>query len=311
MDVKLSIIIPLFNEEGNLEPLYTRLTQVMQNLDKSYEIIFIDDGSTDNSFQILNRLHQKDECVKAIRFTRNFGQHVAIRAGLNYSKGDYVVLMDADLQDQPEEIVKLLDKIYEGYDIVYGIRRKRKDNFFKSITSSGFRWLLSILTHQNINPDLGTFQIMTRRVIDYINKLRERSRFHNGLVAWLGFPYSFVTVEHDKRFAGKTKYNLWKLIQHATEGIVSFSDVPLHLAGYFGLTVSLISFIIGVYMIIRWFLSGVPIPGYTSIIVSLFFIGGVILIVLEMIGLYIGRIHIDVKQRPLYIVRDILDKSGI
>jgi glycosyltransferase involved in cell wall biosynthesis len=119
MDVKLSIIIPLFNEEGNLEPLYTRLTQVMQNLDKSYEIIFIDDGSTDNSFQILNRLHQKDECVKAIRFTRNFGQHVAIRAGLNYSKGDYVVLMDADLQDQPEEIVKLLDKIYEGYDIVY------------------------------------------------------------------------------------------------------------------------------------------------------------------------------------------------
>ena len=307
MTVKLSVIIPLFNEEDNLEPLYARLKQVMHSTGKTYEIIFIDDGSTDNSFQILSELHRKDKQLKIIRFTRNFGHDIARAAGLNYCSGDCAVLMDADLQDRPEEIPKLLAKLDEGYDVVFGRRKRRKDTFFKRLTSKLYLNLLATLTNHKLNPEIGPLQVMTRRVIDYMKEIGERSRFYGGLLGWLGFPYLLVDVEHDDRYAGKTKYNLWKLTRYAIEGIVSFSELPLHLAGYFGLIVSFFSFVLGIYMILSWFIWDVEVAGYTSIVVSVFFLGGVILVVLGVIGQYIGKIHNEVKQRPLYVVREIVE----
>lgn len=305
--LKFSVVIPAFNEKENLEVLHTRLTKVMKSIGEPYEIIFIDDGSTDGSFQILRDLHQKDNKVKAVRFTRNFGQHIAITAGLDYCKGENVILMDADLQDQPEEIPKLLAKLRQGYDIVYGLRRKRRDNIFKKLSSKLYLSLLAKLTSQTVNPEIAPLRIMTRRVVDYMSQLRERSRFYGGLVAWLGFPYAVVDIEHGERFAGKTKYSLRKLLKHAAEGVISFSDVPLRLAGYFGIIVSTISFVFGLYYLIRRLVWGISVSGYTSTIVAIFFLGGVLLIVLWVMGQYIGRIHTEVKERPLYVIRDMLE----
>ncbi len=302
--LKYTVVIPVFNEEPNLEVLHTRLMNVMRSLGESYEIIFVDDGSKDGSFQILKDLHQKDSHVKVIRFTRNFGEHIAITAGLDCCKGEIVILMGADLQEPPEEIPKLLAKLGEGYDIVYGRRKGRRDNLFKRMTSKVYLSSLAKLTNQTVNPEIAPFRVMTRRVVDYMNQFRERCRFYGGLVAWLGFPYAVIDVEHGKRAAGKTKYNLWKMIKMATEGVISFSDIPLRLVGYFGFIVSAISFIIGIYYILIWLISRTPVPGYTSVIVSIFFMGGVLLIVLGVIGQYIANIHIETKKRPLYVIQD-------
>jgi len=305
--IDYSIVIPVFNEEGNLEPLYARLTNVMQNLKKPYEIIFVDDGSSDQSFQILKGLHEKDKSIKVIRFTRNFGQHIAITAGLNYCKGEAVILMDADLQDQPEEIPKLLVKLSEGYEIVYSYRRQRQDNFFKKISSRLYLSMLSKLTNHAINPGISPFRIMTRRVVDYYNQFQERSRFYGGLVAWLGFPYAIIPVEHGERFAGKTKYSISKMLRLGIAGVISFSDIPLRLIARFGLIVSVISFLIGLYYILVWLFLGTPVPGFTSIIVAVFFMGGIQLVVLGVISRYLGSIHIETKKRPLYVIKDIIE----
>lgn len=305
--VKLSVVIPVFNEEPNLKMLHTQLMNVMSNLDMSYEIIYVDDGSKDNSFQVLRELHRKDGMVKIIRFTRNFGQHIAITAGLDYCKGEIIVLMDADLQDKPEEIPKLLTKLSEGYDIVYGYRGRRQDSSFKRIASRVYLYLLAKLTNQTINPEIASFRVMTRKVVDYFNQFRERSRFYGGLVAWLGFPYAIVPIEHSERFAGKTKYSLLRMVKLGIEGVVSFSDIPLRLIGQFGFVVSTISFIIGIYYFLAWLIRGIPVPGYTSIIVSIFFMGGIQLIVLGVISRYIGSIHVEIKKRPLYVIKDVIE----
>ncbi len=305
--LKFSVVIPVFNEKENLEVLYTRLTKVMKSLGGTYEIIFVDDGSTDSSFQILRDLHQKDNNVKVIRFTRSFGQHIAVTAGLDHSKGESVISMDADLQDQPEEIPKLLAKLNEGYDIVYAFRRRRQDSFLRKSTSRAYRWLSAKLTNQTINPDIVSFRIMTRTVVDYTNQLREHSRTLGGLIKWLGFPYATVDVKHGKRAAGKSKYGLWKLIRLATDGIISFSDVPLRLSAYFGFAVSGASFVLGVYMLVRHLVFGATVAGYTYIIVSIFFTGGVLLLALGVIGEYIGRINTEVRNRPLYVIKDIME----
>ena len=305
--LKFSVVISAFNEEENLEVLYARLVKVMRSLGEPHEMVFVDDGSTDSSFQILTNLHRKDGNVKVIRFTRNFGHDVARAAGLSYCRGENAILMDADLQDQPEDIPKLLAKLREGYDIVYGRRRTRRDGFFKNATSKAYFRLLSKLTDGAVDPEVGSLQIIARRVIDCMNELGERCRFYGGLLGWLGFPYALVDVEHGERLAGKTKYSLWKLMRYAADGVISFSDVPLHVAGYFGLLVSAVSFVLGVYVLIRWFVWGIPVAGYASIVVSIFFLGGLVLVVLWAVGQYIGRIHTEVKQRPLYVIRDMIE----
>lgn len=305
--VKFSVVIPVFNEEENLEVLYARLTKVMESVGEPYEIIFVDDGSTDNSFQILRDLHRKDNNVKVIRFTKNFGQDIARTAALDYCRGENVILMDADLQDQPEEIPKLLAKLNEGYDVVYGLRKERQDNLYRRLSSKVYFQLVAKLTNQTVNPQITSFRILTRRAVDYMNEFRERSRFYGGLVTWLGFPSATVEIEHGRRFAGKTKYSFWKLLRNAAEGVISFSDIPLRLMGYFGFIVSTVSFILGIYMLVRWFIWDIPVSGYTSIIVSMAFLGGVVLIFLGVIGQYISRIHIEVKKRPLYVIRDMIE----
>lgn len=301
------MVIPLYNEAGNLRELHNRLTVVMATLGESYEIVFVDDGSTDGSLELLKGLHEKDDKVKVIAFTRNFGQHLAMTAGFDYAKGGFVILMDADLQDPPEEIPKLVAKIREGYDVVYGHRKIRHDSLFKKLTSKIYLQLLAKLTNQAMSPEITSFRIMSRKVVDYTNQLRERNRLHGGLVAWLGFSFATVDVEYGARFSGKTKYSLRKMIALALEGIISFSDVPLRVIGYFGLLVSAISFIVGIVVLVRHLAWGIPVEGYTSTVVAIFFTGGVILLVLGVIGQYIGRIHIEVKNRPLYVVKDLME----
>lgn len=299
-----SVVIPVYNEEQNLEVLYERLTKVMASLSEPYEIIFVDDGSKDMSFHILQGLHEKDNHVKVIRLTRNFGQQMAILAGLDHSKGERVIQMDADLQDPPEEIPKLINKLNENYDVVYAYRKVRHDTIYKKLTSKMYLWMLARLTDQIITSDITSFLAMTRRVVDYTRQCRESNRFHGGLISWLGFPYTSVDVEYGERFAGKTKYSTRKMISLAIEGVVSFSGLPLQFIGFFGLFVSFISFIIGIVILTRQVLWGFPVAGYTSTIVAVFFIGGVLLLVLGALGQYIGRIHVEVKRRPLYIIRD-------
>ncbi len=301
-----SIIVALFNEERNLEELYKRISKVMNKLGESYEILFVDDGSTDNSFEVLNRLRKNDSKVKIIKFTRNFGQHIAITAGLDYSKGGKCVIMDADLQDQPEEIPKLAAKLDGDYDIVYGTRIDRKDSSLRKCLSMTYHWFLRKMTNQGITPELATFRIMRRNVVDYVNMLRERSRFFGGLLSWLGFSYSTVEVSCGRRLSGKSKYNFRKMIKLAAEGILSFSNIPLRLAGYLGLLSSLLSFIIGIYIIVLWSFWKINVPGYVSIIVSIFFTGGVLLFFLGVMGEYVIIIHTEVKKRPLYVIREIV-----
>ncbi len=305
--LKFSLVIPVFNEEENLKVLYTRLTKVMESLGEAYEIIFVDDGSSDSSFQILTDLHQKDGNVKVIRFTRNFGQDIARTAALDYCKGANVILMDGDLQDQPEEIPKLLAKLGEGYDVVYGLRKERQDNLFRKLASKTYFQLVAKMTNQTVDPQITSFRILTRRVVDHMNELREQNRFYGGLISWLGFPSAIVEIEHGRRMAGKSKYGFWKLLKNAAEGVVSFSSLPLQLVGSLGLVMSAVSFVLGIYMLIRQFVWGVAVPGYTSIVVSMFFLGGIVLIVLWVMGQYIGRIHTEVKQRPLYVIRDMIE----
>ena len=307
-EVVFSVVIPIFNEEEVLNELYKRLTTVMEKLDGKYEIIFVDDGSKDKSFQILKDLYQKDRKIKIIKFSRNFGHHIAITAGLNYSQGDAVILMDGDLQDPPEEIPKLHEKFKEGYDIVYALRKRRKDPLLKRINSKLFYKIFKMLTKVEIHSDSGIFRIMSRQVVDGLKNCREKSRFIIALMSWTGFSHIGVETGRDVRHLGKPKYNLFKSIELAVNGITSFSYVPLRIAIYIGFFVGLVSFIIGIYMLIKKLFLGMPVSGYASIIVSVFFIGSVQLFILGVVGEYIGRIYTEAQNRPMYVVKE---KLGI
>ena len=307
----ISIVVPIYNEEENISELYRRLTAVMEKLCSneghsidSYEIIMVDDGSIDHSWQLIKELHEKDPRVKGISFSRNFGHHVAITAGLDHVEGEAVVLMDGDLQDPPEEIPKLYYKFKEGYDLVYAIRTRRDDSIFKKITSWIFLRMLKKISNVDINLQSGIFRVMSKRCADNMRSLREKSRFIIGLMSWVGFPQSGVEIERHKRYAGRTKYTLFKLFRLAWHGVTSFSYIPLQLATYLGFGVAAISFLVGIYILYRKLFLGIPLLGYASIIVSLFFLGGVILFVLGVIGEYIGRIYTEVQNRPLYIKKE-------
>jgi glycosyltransferase involved in cell wall biosynthesis len=308
---QFSVVIPIYNEEENILELYNRLTAVMNRLCESegynsrdYEIIMVDDGSSDNSWALIKSLNEKDNRVKGISFSRNFGHHIAITAGIDYARGNAIILMDGDLQDPPEEIPRLFDKFKEGYDLVYAIRRKRKDSAFKKITSWIFLRMLKKISNVDINLESGIFSILSKRHVENMKKLREKSRFIVGLMSWVGFSQTGVEIERHERYAGRSKYSLFKLFRLAWHGVTSFSYIPLQLATYFGFGVATISFLIGLYMIYKKLFLGIPILGYASIIVSLFFLGGVILLVLGVIGEYIGRIYTEVQNRPLYVIKE-------
>ncbi len=302
-NIKFSIVIPVYNEAENIQELYKRLTRVMERLG-SYEIIFIDDGSSDKSWAIIKGLHDEDNRIKGISFSRNFGHHIAISAGLDYSNGDSVIIMDADLQDSPEEIPALYDKYKEGYDLVYGIRRQRNDPLWKKTFSSFFWWMLRKISGTPIPPGQTMLRIIDRRLVNVLKGMRERSRFLHGMMAWAGFNVAQVTIEHSPRLKGKSKYSLPKLFKLAFNAVVSFSVKPLQIATYFGFLSAGLSFIIGVYYIYKKMFYGIPVLGYASIVVSIFFVGGIQLLVLGILGGYLGRVYQETQKRPLYIIKE-------
>lgn len=306
----ISVVIPVFNEEENLPRLYERLSRAAESWGESWEMLCVDDGSADGTYAALLELHRRDERVKAVSFSRNFGHQTAVTAGLKYAKGEAVVLIDADLQDPPEEIIRLVEQWRAGYQVVYAVRTKRKENVFKRCAYFMFYRLLAKLSPLEIPLDAGDFCLLDRVIVDGLNCMPERNRFVRGLRSWLGYRQIGIVYERQARHAGKPKYNLRKLFRLATDGIINFSYKPLQVIGLFGFFVATSSFVIMAFMFLAWLLNfevrGIKVsqlPGYTSLILSVLFIGGVQLVSLGILGEYIGRIFDEVKQRPLFVVR--------
>ncbi|MDD4493729.1 MAG: glycosyltransferase family 2 protein [Eubacteriales bacterium] len=300
-----SVIVPVFNEELVIEETYKRLKAVMDGIGKSNEIVFVNDGSRDGSADIISKICDFDSNVKLINFSRNFGHQIAITAGMDFSAGNSVVIIDADLQDPPEVIPLMLNKWEEGYDIVYGKRTKREgETGFKKFTAKMFYRFLKKMTDVDIPVDTGDFRLIDRKVCDALKKIGERNRYVRGLISWLGFRQTAVEFERQKRFAGETKYPFKKMMKFAFDAIASFSYKPLKLASISGIFISFFSFIYLIYVLIVRLFSGSIVPGWASFLAISLLFNGIILIILGIIGEYIGRIYDEAKGRPLYIVRE-------
>jgi len=304
--IKISVVVPIFNEEENLNELYKRLTVVMENLKNLYEIIFVDDGSNDKSFEILKEMNRNDKNIKVIKFSRNFGHQIAITAGLDCANGEAVVLMDGDLQDPPEEIPKLYEKFKQGYDIVYTTREKRNDPLFKKICSKIFFKVLKIVSDVKMPANACMFRIISQPVVQTFKKCNEKTRLTIALIDWTGFSHVEVKTIRGPRHAGKSKYSFFKSARLAIDGITSFSHFPLHIATYTGFIIATISIITGIYMLIQKLFFGMITSGYASLIVSIMFLSGIQLTIMGILGEYIGKIYKETQNRPLYIIEKIL-----
>lgn len=302
-----SIVAPVFNEEETLPHFYERIVKVMEQLGESFELLLINDGSRDRSYRIMQELHERDPRVHAIDFSRNFGHQIAISAGIDHARGQAVIVMDTDLQDPPEVIPDLAARWKEGVEVVYAQRARRLgESRFKLITASAFYRLIARITSVNIPRDTGDFRLMDRRVVEVLITMREQHRFMRGLSAWVGFRQEAVQYERQERFAGETKYPLSKMIRFSMDAITSFSHVPLKLATTFGFFLAGLSLLGIVIAAIARVFFGV-ITGQASTLVLVLFLGGVQLIFLGILGEYLGRIYDEVRSRPLYIVREILE----
>jgi glycosyltransferase involved in cell wall biosynthesis len=298
-----SIVIPVYNEAEVLPTLYARLTRVLEGLLEPYEIIFVDDGSQDDSPLLLRDFQARDQRVKFLSLSRNFGHQIAITAGLDYCSGQAAVVMDADLQDPPEVIPQLVEQWHKGYDIVFAVRAKRTgEGYFKRATAAVFYRLFRQMSATEIPLDAGDFRLMSRRAVEALRSIRERNRFIRGLAGWIGFRQTTVTFVRDVRQAGETKYPLKKMLRFALNALMSFSLIPLQLASYLGFLVSSVGFFHIVYAIGLKLFTDRVVLGWTSVMVAVLFLGGVQLISMGIIGEYIGRIYEEVKQRPLYVV---------
>ena len=300
----ISIIIPIYGCGNSLLELYNRLVKTLSTITNEFEIIMINDASPDDAWKSIKELAEKDNRVKGISFSRNFGQHRAITAGLDYAKGDWVVVMDCDLQDQPEEILKLYKKAQEGYDVVFGRRYQRKDSLFKRISSKLFHKILGYFTESKMDSAIANFSIISSKVVDKIKKLREQNRLYPFFVNWVGFKRIDIDIEHAKRKEGESSYTLQKLIELAIDAIISQSNKPLKLAIKFGFTMSFLSLIYAVWLILRYFIFSISVEGWTSVMVSIYFIGGLLFANMGILGLYIGKIFDETKNRPLYIIEE-------
>lgn len=302
---QISVVIPVYKAEDCLYELHRRLVHAIETITPDFEIIMVEDCGGDRSWEIINQLTEHDQRVKGIQFSRNFGQHYGITAGLDYCNGDWVVVMDCDLQDQPEEIPKLYGKAQEGYDIVLARRAQRQDGFLKTLGSRMFYKVFDYLTDTKTDPAVGTFRILSRKVVKSFLCLKEQLRFFGGMIHWLGFKTAYIDIEHSERYAGRSTYNLTKLIRLAFAAMVSFSDKPLKISINFGFLMFLFSLTYGIFLICRKLIYGVAIEGWTSVMVSIYLIGGLVFLNLGVLGLYIGRIFDETKKRPLYIIRDV------
>lgn len=302
----LAIVVPVFNETEVIDVCYERITQVIAALDAvACRIIFVDDGSTDDSYQKLTRLADRDRRVSVMKFSRNFGHQIAITAGIDLAQTDAVVVIDADLQDPPEVIAQFVEKWHEGYDVVYGIRERRAgEHPLKLWTATLFYRILKTLTKIDIPVDVGDFRLMSRRVVAQLQDIRERDRFVRGLASWVGFKQTGIYYVREQRYAGETKYPYRKMIKFALDGITSFSSIPLKLASWFGYFVSALAFLYVCGVFIQKAL-GYTVQGWATIMVGILFLGGVQLICLGILGEYIGRIFHEIKRRPLYIIEEL------
>jgi polyisoprenyl-phosphate glycosyltransferase len=299
-----SIVLPVHNEQECLPELYARLVHVLDELPGTAELVFVDDGSTDSSYELLDELARRDERVRVIQLSRNFGHQIAITAGLDVAAGEAVVIMDADLQDPPEVIPELVVRWREGFDVVSGVREERLgENWFKRATASAFYRVLRRLANIEVTPDAGDFRLVDRRALEAFKAMRENNRYVRGMFGWIGFTQTEVPYVRAARFAGRTKYPLTKMVRFAVDAIVSFSNVPLKVALSLGFVVSVLALILGVTAIVVKLVGAYSVPGWASLIVVTSFLGGIQLIVLGVMGEYVARIHEEVKDRPLYIVR--------
>ena len=301
----ISIVVPAYNEGDVIPEFNRRLSIVRQELLLSSEVIFVNDGSKDNTLELLRGLKATDPTIGIVDLSRNFGKEIALTAGLDYARGDVVVIIDANLQHPPELIPKFIARWREeDADVVYGQRISRAgESGVKKLTSRSFYRVISALSGRLIPVDAGDFRILSRRAVDALAGVRERHRFMKGLFAWIGYRQVAMPYETDLRFAGVSKWNYWRLWNFSIEGITSFSIGPLKVATYIGLITAILSIVYGLFMVIRTILFGNPVPGFPSLLVAILFLGGLQLIFLGIIGEYLGRTFNEVKQRPLYLVR--------
>ncbi len=304
MEPTFSIIAPVHNEEPVLEELHRRIAEVMAQTGEPWELVLVDDGSTDSSAEMIARLHEKDSRVKGLSLSRNYQFQIAVTAGLDHCRGDAVILIDADLQDPPEVILDMIAKWREGYDVVYGVREDREgETWFKKATAKAFYRIINSITHINIPVDTGDFRLMDRRVVAAIGKMPERNRFLRGMVSWVGFRQTGVYYKRGPRYAGATKFTVGKMTRFAMDAITGFSYAPLQLATWMGFFVAILSVLaIIVVVLLRLFGPADPLLGQATTLVTVLFLGSVQLISLGIIGEYLGRIYDEVKGRPLYLI---------
>ena len=303
---KISVVIPMYYEEEVANECYERMSSVLKSIPNyEYEIIFVNDGSKDKTLEILEGIAEKDKNIKVISFSRNFGHQCAVTAGLRYVTGDAIVIIDADLQDPPELILEMIKLWENGNEVIYGKRKIRKgESAFKLLTAKMFYKTLNALSDVDIPKDTGDFRLVDRKVVDVINSLPEHNKFLRGLFSWVGFEQEAYEYERKERFAGRTKYPLKKMLKLASDGIISFSTKPLKLVGGLGILSIIFSFIILIYSVLSYFLKWNNLtPGWTSIMITVTFLSGVILLSLWMIGEYVSRIYDESKNRPQYIIK--------
>ncbi|MEE2981247.1 MAG: glycosyltransferase family 2 protein [Pseudomonadota bacterium] len=307
----ITVVVPLYNEADCVDRFFERIEPVLDGLGGGYDIVCVDDGSSDDTLARLVAHRTRNPAIKVLGLSRNFGKDIALSAGLDHAHGDAVVIIDADMQDPPELIPEFYAKWREGYEVAYGTRTSRtSDTLAKRTSASWFYRLYNRLTDVPIPSDAGDFRLLDRRVVEALRRLPERNRFMKGLYAWAGFRQIGVTYSRAPREAGTTKWGYWKLWNFALDGITSFSSVPLRVWTYVGLLISIIAFSYASYLVLRTLIVGVDVPGYASLMVSVLLIGGLNLFTLGIIGEYLGRMYTEVKGRPLYVVRDCIGFDG-
>lgn len=305
----LSIIVPVKDEEQSIGPFVARVTTVLEGSATigvgAFEILFIDDGSSDGTLEVIRRAHQKDPRIRALSFSRNFGKEAALSAGIDHARGDCVVPMDVDLQDPPEVIPEMIARWRDGFDIVYGVRDNREsDSLPKRLTADLYYRAHNWLSEDKIPEHAGDFRLLDRKAVDVIRTMRERNRFMKGLFAWAGFRQTSITYTRPARETGTSKFSYWRLWTFALDGITSASTVPLRVWSYLGGVVALFALAYALFVVVRTLAFGVQVPGYASLMVAVLFLGGLQLLSLGVLGEYVGRILIEAKARPLYVIRD-------
>jgi dolichol-phosphate mannosyltransferase len=300
----VSVVIPVYRGADCLDELYRRLCAALSTISERFEIVLVEDCGPDDSWRGIVALAACDPRVRGLQFSRNFGQHYGITAGIDAARGDWIVVMDCDLQDRPEEIPRLYAKAAEGYDIVLARRQARQHGWWKRTTSRAFYAVFRYLTDLPYDASVGNFRIISRQVADSFSEFREQLRFFGGIITWLGYRVGSVDVPHDPRFAGETTYNWRKLIDLAIQTIVAYSDKPLRLAIRLGFLLAMMAVVAGGYVFFMALTQGYPVTGWASVMVSMYFLSGVTIGIMGVLGLYLGRVFDEVKRRPLYVVRE-------